>query len=366
MGFKYTGDALLGTSLTVESSKPLDNRTVVDSSEELYSIPSKYAYQGMTVANIKDGNIYMLIDKANINKKEGWKASYESIQIIACTEAEYKEWNTNTTENFTPIDESKPFLHNDTYYYIYEDSLDPETSEQKYLSAAWGKGIEDQLKDKALNSTVTALTNKVDADIKNLSDNYLTKTDIVAVYAPLTALDNNNPESTISIILNDYYTKTKSDEIFVTKDFLLGTETGEGEYIFVTTSKYNTDQQAIQDILSLTLKTNTDGSLTSLTVNQLKSTEGLVVDLKADGLYIGEDRIAVKSEIPKLECLSQKEYEALTEIDQDKYYFTYGERSLVDTGYVRSEDLVEDYYSKKEIDAMGIVSVKVENEILIL
>jgi hypothetical protein len=45
----------------------------------------------MTVSNIDNGNIYMLVDKSKINEKAGWKASYESIQIIACTYAEYKE-----------------------------------------------------------------------------------------------------------------------------------------------------------------------------------------------------------------------------------------------------------------------------------
>lgn len=79
MAFKYTGDSVLGVSLTVEAPKPLDNRTVVDSVSELYSIPKNVAYQGMTVANIDNGNIYMLIDKSKIKYKEGWKASYESI-----------------------------------------------------------------------------------------------------------------------------------------------------------------------------------------------------------------------------------------------------------------------------------------------
>ena len=104
MAFKYTGDATLGVALTVETPKPLDNRTVVDNLDELYSIPEKYAYQGMTVSNIDNGNIYMLVDKSKIKYKEGWKASYESIQIITCTEAEYKEWSKNTTEDFKPID----------------------------------------------------------------------------------------------------------------------------------------------------------------------------------------------------------------------------------------------------------------------
>jgi len=70
----------------------LDNRTVVNNIYELYSIPSTYAYVGMTVANVDNGNIYMLVDKSKINQKAGWKASYESIQIIACTYNEYQSW----------------------------------------------------------------------------------------------------------------------------------------------------------------------------------------------------------------------------------------------------------------------------------
>ena len=46
----------------------------------------------MTVANIDNGNIYMLVDKSKIDQKAGWKASYESIQIITCSYQEYKKW----------------------------------------------------------------------------------------------------------------------------------------------------------------------------------------------------------------------------------------------------------------------------------
>ena len=79
MGYKYIGDSVLGLSLTVNAPKPLDSRTVVDNLQQLYDIPEATAYQGMTVANIANGNIYMLVDKAKINEKAGWKASYESI-----------------------------------------------------------------------------------------------------------------------------------------------------------------------------------------------------------------------------------------------------------------------------------------------
>ena len=216
MAFKYTGDATLGVALTVETPKPLDNRTVVDNLDELYSIPEKYAYQGMTVSNIDNGNIYMLVDKSKIKYKEGWKASYESIQIITCTEAEYKEWSENTTEDFKPIDENKTYLHAETYYYIYEDSLD---DDQFYLSAEWGKKIEEQLKQKALNTTVVQIRTDLDQTISNLSK-YATLEELTENYAPKTDLDLEDPESLLSKALSNHYTKEETDDIFVTKEIV--------------------------------------------------------------------------------------------------------------------------------------------------
>lgn len=90
MGFKYQGDSTIGVSLTVQTPKPLDTRLVVDTRADLYSIPAKYAYNGMPVVCVADGNIYTLIDKNKIGEAIGWKASYEAIQIITCTEQEYK------------------------------------------------------------------------------------------------------------------------------------------------------------------------------------------------------------------------------------------------------------------------------------
>jgi hypothetical protein len=79
MAYKYTGDGILGISLNVNSPKPLDIRSVVNSTKDLYEIPKNTAYEGMTVANLADGNLYMLVDVKNIDKKAGWRASYESL-----------------------------------------------------------------------------------------------------------------------------------------------------------------------------------------------------------------------------------------------------------------------------------------------
>lgn len=358
MAFKYTGDATLGVALTVETPKPLDNRTVVNNLDELYSIPEKYAYQGMTVANIDNGNIYMLIDKSKIKYKEGWKASYESIQIITCTEAEYKEWSENTTDDFRPIDESKTYLHAETYYYIYEDSLD---DDQFYLSAEWGKKIEEQLKQKALNTTVVQIRTDLDNTIASLSD-----------YATLEELTTNYVSNdSLALSLTKYYTKEETDNIFVTKESLRGEGMEGDDFVFVTKKEYEEDQQAIQDELDKTLKVDGDGSLESITVGQIKSpvVEGesqLVVDVRSEGLFIGEDQIATESDIPNLVTLTEEEYLKLVEegtVEPDTYYYVYDvtndakvyiTKEYLDQNYHTTNQyqfwVATNYYSKKQID----------------
>lgn len=367
MAFKYTGDATLGVALTVETPKPLDNRTVVDNLDELYSIPEKYAYQGMTVSNIDNGNIYMLVDKSKIKYKEGWKASYESIQIITCTEAEYKEWSENTTEDFKPIDENKTYLHAETYYYIYEDSLD---DDQFYLSAEWGKKIEEQLKQKALNTTVVQIRTDLDQTISNLSK-YATLEELTENYAPKTDLDLEDPESLLSKALSNHYTKQETDDIFVTKESLRGEGMEGDDFVFVTKKQYDEDQQAIQSELDKTLKVDRDGSLESITVGQIKSPviEGedqLVVDVKSDGLFVGEDQFAMMSDVPNLVTLTEEEYLKLVEdgtLEPDTYYYVYDvtndakvyiTKEYLDQNYHTTHQyqswVATNYYSKSQID----------------
>ena len=348
MAFKYTGDATLGVALTVETPKPLDNRTVVNNLDELYSIPEKYAYQGMTVSNIDNGNIYMLIDKSKIKYKEGWKASYESIQIITCTETEYKEWSKNTTENFKPIDENKTYLHAETYYYIYEDSLN---DDQFYLSAEWGKKIEEQLKQKALNTTVVQIRTDLDQTISNLSK-YATLKELTENYAPKTDLDLEDPESLLSKALSNHYTKKETDDIFVTKESLRGEGMEGDDFVFVTKKQYDEDQQVIQDELDKTLKVDGDGSLESITVGQIKSpvVEGqdqLVVDVKSDGLFVGEDQFAMMSNVPNLVTLTEEEYLKLEEdgaIEPDTYYYVYNVTNDAKV-YITKEYLDQNYHT---------------------
>ncbi len=352
--YKYIGDSVLNASFTVQVPKPLDNRTVVNNIHELYSIPAAYAYLGMTVANIDNGNIYMLVDKTKINEKAGWKASYESIQIITCSYAEYKEWEQNTNELFQPIDDTKEYLHQDTYYYIYEESLPLEDINQEYVKRSDWQELLNQVATKASNNAVIAI-NQTLAQIVN---DYATKQFVIDGYAPLSMFNLNSTES---FIRTNFFTKEESLEKFVKFSDLSGDDPGEGDFIFVTASRYETDQEALaqykQDLaeeLTHFLRVGDDGELGNVVISQIKSPvvndEQLVVNVTPEGFKVGDDRFAMLSEVPPHVTLTKEEYDALVEndeIDPDTYYHIVGD----DDTYVLQSELQSGYYTKTGVES---------------
>lgn len=346
--YKYIGDSILNASFTVQVPKPLDNRTVVNNIYELYSIPAAYAYLGMTVANIDNGNIYMLVDKTKINEKAGWKASYESIQILTCTYAEYKEWEQNTNELFQPIDESKEYLHQDTYYYIYEDSLPGSEENQEYVKRSDWAELLNVVSGKASNDGL-ARTNQMVAEI---IENYATKTFVTQGYAPLSMFDLENDNSFIS---TNFFTKTEALEKFVKFSDLSGDDPGEGDFIFVTASRYETDQEALAQYqadlaeeLTHFLRVGADGELGNVIISQIKSpavnNQQLVVNVTPEGFKVGNDRFAMLSDVPPHITLTKAEYDELVandQVDENVYYHITGD----DDTYVLQSELEANYYT---------------------
>lgn len=346
--YKYIGDSILNASFTVQVPKPLDNRTVVNNIYELYSIPAAYAYLGMTVANIDNGNIYMLVDKTKINEKAGWKASYESIQILTCTYAEYKEWEQNTNELFQPIDESKEYLHQDTYYYIYEDSLPGSEENQEYVKRSDWAELLNVVSGKASNDGL-ARTNQMVAEI---IENYATKTFVTQGYAPLSMFDL---ESDNSFISTNFFTKTEALEKFVKFSDLSGDDPGEGDFIFVTASRYETDQEVLAQYqadlaeeLTHFLRVGADGELGNVIISQIKSpavdNQQLVVNVTPEGFKVGNDRFAMLSDVPPHITLTKAEYDELVandQVDENVYYHITGD----DDTYVLQSELEANYYT---------------------
>lgn len=363
MGYTYSGDAVLGVSLNVNTPKPLDIRAVVNSTVDLYSIPEQTAYVGMTVANIADGNIYMLVDKSNINNKSGWRASYESIQIIACTAEEYKQWLDNTEINgeiFTPKEESLPFIHANTYYYLYEDSgIIGENgelvkdSQNYYVTKSW---IEEQLSTKAnaenINTSITSINNditdlkdrvlklenlpeSIETLSKNLSENYYDKNYIEETY-----YNKESINTSIDSINTDINNKL---EDYVTKESLRGdSETEEDDFIFVTQSKYNQDYQITSENIG-TLQTNVQNLQTSSDIlsNQI------------------EENSETLNSLPKHISISADEYEKLQTKDDNTYYYI--QQPEGDYGWVTIAYLKANY--QNQIDELTLQINELRQEI---
>lgn len=329
MGYTYSGDAVLGVSLNVNTPKPLDIRAVVNSTADLYSIPESTAYKGMTVANIADGNIYMLVDKTNINNKSGWRASYESIQIIACTAEEYKTWLDNTEINgeiFTPKEESLPFIHSNTYYYVYEDSgiTDEEgniikDSQNYYVTRSF---IEKELKGKASAADVETLSKNLENVTNNLitlnetlTNSYSTSEVIANLYYNKDYIDSTY------YLKSDIYTKIEIDDKFVTKESLRGDSLeGEDDFVFVTQNQYNEDKTTLNETLTNYIQTDSEAKLSSLEVPEIKSDS---LKITAKEILLGDDPILTESKVPKHIALTQDEYEILETKDEDTYYYIY-------------------------------------------
>lgn len=336
MSYKYQGDATLGVSLTMQTPKPLDARLVVDTRAELYTIPTKYAYSGMPVVCVADGNIYTLIDKNNIANASGWKASYESVQIVTCTEEEYNTWKNNTKDNYTPKDDTITWLHQDIYYYIYEDSIDDKG--QYYVSYSQFADLTDQVNKKATLIGLNNLADRLDKELENLA----------TVYATLDDIDSTNSESKLSKTLSDYYTKEKTDDIFVTKESLRGGSMEGDDFVFVTQTQYNKDQETLATYqketaqeLSEKVITNSDAELKSISTDSNK----LVIGEK---VTINDKPLALDEDVPKIIVMDQQEYDALDKKESDVYYMTHG-TELDNGGMVTSQFLEENYYSQKQI-----------------
>lgn len=353
MGYKYQGDAVIHASLTVETPRPLDTRTVVDGIENLYDIPVSSAYQGMTVANINDGNLYMLIDKNKIAEKAGWKASYESIQIITCTQEEYDTWAANTTEDYKPKnDPTATYLRRDVYYYIYEN----EESSQYYVTKTQ---IEEWLNSKASIASVEGLSLTINGHIENynkdqevlqtsisniitnLNSNYITEAQISEIYATQESL-----KSTDDKFVN-YYNQEQISELlknYVTKDSLKGGITdGEEDFVFVTQSQYNNDK-------SDQLESITTHALQLLITQETSTT----ITATADAIVVknseGSKELAFKEIVPKIEMIETKEaYDNKLDKDPDTYYFIADDTII---GYITKNEAMSIFYTKSEVNDM--------------
>ena len=358
---KYTGDSLFGVSFSVQTPKPLDCRTVVSTTQELYTIPVEIAYEGMSVSNLEDGYIYMLVDKTNITNSDGWVASYKALQLVSCTEAEYTEWKKNTTGQGTAIDSEKPYLHNDTYYYIYEDSI--ENKDTYYVNQEQYQRVWNLASSKADNTSFLALQKKVESNNTNITTNYLTKEDATNTYINKSFLEGT-AETTLKEVTDKYQTAETSDSKYL-KPSNFGVDDVNTQFSFLNTTAFEEYKSTVTEQLDTKITKNSRATLESLMVNTIQNTSGNTMSIKTDGIFYGTEKLAKVSEVPKWMCLSQEEYKQLETdgaLQDDTYYLTYG-KTADDSGFVTA-DLLERYIKSITSDVNAKLSKKANSTAL--
>lgn len=371
MGYAYTGDALLRTSFEIMVPQPLDNRTVVNSEQELYNIPESSAYRGMTIANPDNGNIYMLTDKDQITSPLGWKMS--GVSIITCSQTDYQALLENTNlEDYTPKESDKDYLRKDVYYYIPEDETGG-----TYLTKEWGDSITEQLSNKA-NTGDFEVLNKLITDLtQDLSENYTTTENLKDKYATL--------ELTYSVEQADekFLTKEDAANIYTTQESFntlqetletdyvtkadLGNPGMEGDdFIFVTQNKYNQDKEAEALEFTSELVKTTNIETQGISIQKIEEKEvvqgedtiieeevvsEIILSTEDNNLLLDGKQVALHEEIPVIEVLSQSDYDDIPEeeIDPDKYYYTYDDTGDINNGYVTKDYVDRNVHSEETI-----------------
>ena len=69
----FTGNIALASAIRPTGAQPLDDRTVVQSLDDLYSSLGTAVYNGMVVYVVDETSLYILVDKSKIDTPNGWK-----------------------------------------------------------------------------------------------------------------------------------------------------------------------------------------------------------------------------------------------------------------------------------------------------
>ena len=341
---KYTGDSLLGVSFEMQTPKPLDNRLVIDTKKELYEINPNTAYEGMLVTCIADGFTYMLKDKSKINSSDGWKSV--AIQIVSLTKAEFDQRKENTNSDYTPIDDKRPYLDKDVYYYIYEDSMS-EVGDF-YVTQDQFDQLSKLIGLKADTQALTAFKQETKDNFNSLSTQYV----------PLSFLAGTG-EGTLSAILASYYTKQAADDKFLTREDFGGEGT---DLSFVKTDEYDSYKETINQTLTNKIDSGSNAELNSLRTNTIEL-NNKQIKVQSEGLYFDNKRLAETEEVPDWTCISHQQYLQMLndgKLKEGKYYLTYGD-DIDDSGYITMTNLEQKYMSVR--NAESIIDTKVQDRI---
>lgn len=339
------GNIKLTDSFELEAGIPLDIRFVVKNLEELHSLKPWVCYPGMGVIVSNQASLYILREPADgviteeyIKDEQGinWKCP-EDLVIEVLTQEEYDK----------KVEEGSISPH--MFYYIHEEIVEEPKREdfdndesytealnkwlrvlqQQYMSAVWGQDIEKLVAGKASNAAVKSLESEIQrlqdlldslsggagsVNLKDLNDQVQINT---------SNIDNLTTQTeTLKTDLSTLQTSVSND--YVTKESITNDDPNV-DYIFVKKSEFNSykDTHASEIAKQVTTEKVTVGS------NSITS--------KETSLLLNDEEIALSKQVPVIELVDHKTFEAMSDEDKNngKYYYVYNddERYLLYTEF---------------------------------
>ena len=99
----FTGNIALASAIRPTGAQPLDDRTVVQSLDDLYSSLGTAVYNGMVVYVVDETSLYILVDKSKIDTPDGWKKVDGSGNGTITAESYTKACDLATADNLGQI-----------------------------------------------------------------------------------------------------------------------------------------------------------------------------------------------------------------------------------------------------------------------
>ena len=173
--------------------------------------------------------------------------------MVCLPESKYLEIKENTSEDYTPIDESKDYIKEDTYYYVYDVENDAKVYITKeYLDQNYHTTNQYQtwINDNYYNKSY------IDEEHSKLqiSGEYVTQEDIKSYYK---SEEVDNKFITAELANQTFATQQSVTDLsdliesdYVKKSDLKGEDTGDEDFIFVTQSTYTKDKEALAESIT--------------------------------------------------------------------------------------------------------------------
>lgn len=340
------GNIIITDSFEVDSGIPLDVRFVVKNLEQLHSLKPLVCYAGMGVIVQDQASLYILREPANgiideeyIKDEQGinWKCP-EDLIIEVLTQEEYDK----------KLEEGSISPH--MFYYIHEEVVDEpirddyESDEaytealdkwlrvlqQKYMSAVWGQDIENLVASKASNTAIKSLETEIQR-LSLLIDSLSGGSSGINLKDLNTQVEQNT-QNINNLIKEDGTIPTLQKELsdlqtVVTNDYVtqesITVENPEVEYIFVKKSAFEAYT-----------KEHSESIATQIATGQIIFGDNVLTSNESD-LIFNDEKIALDKQIPVIELIDLEEFEALSSIDNEKYYYIYNdeERYVLDSEF---------------------------------